>query len=249
MEELWQFPCCWSAVDGCHLPIKCPPGGMEASKEYHNYKNFYSIVFMGMVDAKYRFVWASCGFPGNSHDAIIFQSTDLWRQIHEGDYIPDVGKQVVNCTIPPLVLGDSAFPLETWLMKPYTSAVLTPQQHYFNYRLSRARMVTECAYGQLKGRWRVLLRKCESSRDEVRSASLACIVLHNVCIAQGDSLPRKLDLSVDPNSQEKRNREHLRELLQMTECRKIHSTTAQAQKVRDALSEKLWNEKISGKVI
>ena len=35
MEEMWQFPCCWSAIDGCHIPIKCPPGGQEASKEYH----------------------------------------------------------------------------------------------------------------------------------------------------------------------------------------------------------------------
>ena len=26
-EELWQFPCSWAAVDGCHIPIKCPPGG------------------------------------------------------------------------------------------------------------------------------------------------------------------------------------------------------------------------------
>ena len=38
-----------------------------------------------------------------------------------------------------------------------------------SYRLSRARMVTEGAYGQLKGRWRVLLRKCESARDQVRT--------------------------------------------------------------------------------
>ena len=39
MEELWQFPFCWAAVDGCHIPIKCPPGGLQACKEYHNYKN------------------------------------------------------------------------------------------------------------------------------------------------------------------------------------------------------------------
>jgi len=24
MEELWQFPFSWCAVDGCHIPIKCP---------------------------------------------------------------------------------------------------------------------------------------------------------------------------------------------------------------------------------
>ena len=33
MEEAWQFLCCWSAVDGCHIPIKCPAGGLESCKE------------------------------------------------------------------------------------------------------------------------------------------------------------------------------------------------------------------------
>ena len=77
MEEFWQFPCCWAAIDGCHIPLKCPPGGLEACKEYHNFKNFYSIVLMGMVDSRYRFVWGSCGYPGNFHDTVIFRSTDL----------------------------------------------------------------------------------------------------------------------------------------------------------------------------
>ena len=40
MEEFWQFSCCWAAIDGCHLQMKCPPGGLEACKEYHNFKNF-----------------------------------------------------------------------------------------------------------------------------------------------------------------------------------------------------------------
>ena len=56
MEELWQFPCCWAAIDGCHIPRKCPPGGLESCKEFHNFKNFYSIVLLAMVDSKYRFV-------------------------------------------------------------------------------------------------------------------------------------------------------------------------------------------------
>ena len=156
MEAMWQFPCCWAAIDGCHIPIKCPPGGPESCKEFHNFKNFYSIVLMAMIDSHYRFVWGSCGYPGNSHDSIIFQSTNLWTKIQQGHYIPRVGKNVGTCTIPPLVVGDSAFPFTTWLMKPFTDAVLSEKQRYFNYRLSRARMVTEGAYGQLKGRWRVL---------------------------------------------------------------------------------------------
>ena len=56
-ERLWQFPYCFDAIDGCHLPIKCPPGGQE----YHNFKNFYSIVWMAIVGSDYQFLWASCG--------------------------------------------------------------------------------------------------------------------------------------------------------------------------------------------
>ena len=74
-EEQWQFPCCFGAVDECHLPIKYPNGGLESAKEYHNFKTFFSIVLMAIVDSNYRFIWASSGYPGNSHDAIIFQST------------------------------------------------------------------------------------------------------------------------------------------------------------------------------
>ena len=44
-------------------PNTCPPGGLEVCKEYHNFKIFYSIVLMAMVDSKYRFVWGRCGFP------------------------------------------------------------------------------------------------------------------------------------------------------------------------------------------
>ena len=143
MEEMWQFPCCWAAIDGCHIPIKCPPGGQEACKEYHNFKNFYSVVLMAMVDSHYCFIWGSCGYPGNSHDSIIFQSTDLWSKIQKGNYLPQIAKKVGSQDVPPLVVGDSAFPFTSWLMKPFTNAILTEKQRYFNYRLSRARMVTE----------------------------------------------------------------------------------------------------------
>lgn len=150
MEEMWQFPYCWSAIDGCHIPIKCPPGGLESCKEYHNFKNFYSIVMMAMVDSNCRFVWGSCGFPGNSHDAIIFQSTQLWSDIKESNVIPQITKNLNGVLVPPLVIGDSAFPFQPWLMKPYGNAVLTLKQRYFNYRLSRARWLLKSVMANLK---------------------------------------------------------------------------------------------------
>ena len=91
MEERWQFPYCWSAIDGCPISIKCLAGGAEDAKEYHNFKNFYSIVLRVLVDAKYRFIWASVGFPSNSHDSMILRSTQLWRNVNNRDH-PSIKK-------------------------------------------------------------------------------------------------------------------------------------------------------------
>lgn len=68
--------------------------GAEAAKEYHNFKIFYSIVLMGLVDAKYRFVWASVGFPGNTHDAMILQTKQLWRDITDNNALPLISKKI-----------------------------------------------------------------------------------------------------------------------------------------------------------
>ena len=177
-EEKWQYPSCFGAVDGCHLPIKCPRGGQESAKEYHNFKNFFSIVLMALVDSRKRFIWAASGSPGNSHDAIILQSTRLYAKMMEGNIIPTLEDRD-GSAVKPMIIGDSAFPFHTWLMKPYANTVPTPQQQYFTYRLSRARMVVEGAFGMLKGRWRVLMRKSECEEETLKLMSLACVVLHN----------------------------------------------------------------------
>ena len=202
----------------------------------------------GLFDSKYRFIWGSCGFPGNSHDAIIFQSTDLWSKIKENEILPQTGKDVGGVLVPPLILDDSAFPLQSWLMKPFTNGVPTPKQSYFNYRLSRARMVTERAYEQLKGRWRVLFRKSESSQEKMARTTLVCMVQHNICIDQGDTMPRALDLTVDPATNGRRDRETIRKLLQLTSCGKIRDTSHEARKIRNTLTEKLSLEKQDSQV-
>ena len=244
MEEAWQFPCCWSAVDGCHIPLKCPAGGLEASKEYHNFKNFYSVILMAMVDSNYQFIWGSCGFPGNSHDSVIFQSTDLWANIMQNEAILKIGKQIEGIHIPALILVDSAFPLKFWMLKTYSNAMLTPKQRCFNYRLSRARMVTEGAYGQLKGRWRVLHRKYESSAKEVKIITLACVILHNICISQNDQLPKYWDITSDLHISAE-----VRDTLDMTKAQKVKDSEKEAIKIRNALADHFLQEKVEAEKI
>ena len=58
-----------------------------------------------------------------------------------------MGKTIDDVNVPSLIIGGSAFPLCQLLMKPFTNAMLYPQQNYSNYRLSLEGMVTEGAYG------------------------------------------------------------------------------------------------------
>ena len=62
--------------------------GHFSSSEYFNFKGFYSIFLMTLVDEEYRFNWASVGAPGNTHDFTLLQSNDLWKRIAGGEVIP-----------------------------------------------------------------------------------------------------------------------------------------------------------------
>ena len=70
--------------------------------------------------------------------------------------------------IPVNIIGDSAYPIHVWLMKPFSdNSQLSPQQKYFNYRLSQARIVIENAFGWLKGRWRRLMKRNEMMIENI----------------------------------------------------------------------------------
>ena len=135
------------------------------------------------------------------------------KKIVDGKVIPNVAQQVENVEIPPLILGDVAFPLRTWIMKPHGDAILPDDKRYLNYRHSRARLVTEGAFGRLKSRFRVLFRKCESHKEIVKMYGLACFVLHNLYIELGDLVPRKFDISLDHASNKRLSPEEVRDIL------------------------------------
>ena len=50
MDSGWQFPFAFSAIDRSYIPVKCSPSGPEAMKQYHNFKNFYSVILFALVD-------------------------------------------------------------------------------------------------------------------------------------------------------------------------------------------------------
>ena len=65
----WYFPHALGALDGRHIPIRCPQGGGSL---FHNCKGFHSIVLLALVDADYKFLWVDVGAAGSTSDAQIF---------------------------------------------------------------------------------------------------------------------------------------------------------------------------------
>ena len=81
--------------------------------------------------------------------------------------------------LPYVIVGDDAFPLKSYLMKPYPHRQLLREQRIFNYRLSRARRVVENAFGILANRFRVFLTTIPLSPVNAEKIIFASCVLHN----------------------------------------------------------------------
>ena len=97
-------------------------------------------------------------------------------------FLASKSKKINNVNISLVLVADAAYPLLPWVMKPYQEAGnLSVERLYFNYRISRARMVVENAFGRLKGRWRCLLKQNQAGKEEMNSAVATCCVLHNIC--------------------------------------------------------------------
>ena len=87
-----------------------------------------------------------------------------------------------------------------------------PRNAYFNYRLSRARMITEGAFVKLKGDLEYCFANVKVKR-KLKIMGLDCVVLHNLCIDKEDIIPRKFDLSYDHVTNKRRDRAELRDKL------------------------------------
>jgi len=108
------------------------------------------------------------GWSGNVHDARVLVHSTLYDNIENNHILPDKTITVSGTQIPLYMIGDSAYPIKSWLMKPFAhNTDLTTEQRTYNYRVCRARIVTEIAYGCLKARWRRLSKRNDMNIDNI----------------------------------------------------------------------------------
>ena len=178
-ERRWNVPHACGALDGKHIVIRKP--GSSGSL-YHNYKGFFSIVLMRLVDADYNFLWIDVGGNRYMSDAMIYNDSELIDCISDGSigFPAPAPLPHDDQDTPYFLLGDDAFGLRTYMMKPFAARNLTKEQRIYNYRITRGRRIVENAYGILAQRWQVLLGTMQQNSETARLIVQACVCLHNL---------------------------------------------------------------------
>jgi len=136
---------------------------------------------MALVDADYKFMFTDVGGVGHQSDMQLFNSSPLKEGLDEGDLGIPRPDNLPNDNIPfpYFILGDDAFALREYMMKPFSQKNLSMEQRIYNYLISRARMVVENAFGILAQRWQCFLTTMQQKPEIVQQIVHAGICLHN----------------------------------------------------------------------
>jgi len=129
--EIWNFPNCIGALDGKHVVIEAPP---NSGSLYFNYKKTFSIVLFALVDAQYKFVAVDIGAYGKNSDGGILSNSNLGKALEKNklnipneQYLPSTNEK-----LPLVFIGDEAFPLKKYLLRPYPGPQVREDQNKKN---------------------------------------------------------------------------------------------------------------------
>ena len=123
------------------LDVKKPE---KSGSEYYNYKGFFSLVLLGLIDAEYRFLWVDVRSGESTSDAQIFNRSKLREKIKDGTLglLPPEPLGEGEPDLQYFLLGDDTFALMPWMVK------LIREEKIANYRqdLQRQEGYLECTW-------------------------------------------------------------------------------------------------------
>ncbi|XP_029301924.1 protein ANTAGONIST OF LIKE HETEROCHROMATIN PROTEIN 1-like isoform X2 [Cottoperca gobio] len=173
----YGIPQCISVLDSMHIAVIKPP---HYQSEQPNRESYLAILLHAVVDDKGMFWDLTMNCP-------------TWMNDSSGELLEceDFSIRMLNvCGTDSrcFIIGDSGYPSQHWLLKPYTNTSwLTAEQELFNTQISQARSVSQCAFERLKGRWRCLNKRNDCNVDIVKDMVETCCVLHNLCEKNKDT--------------------------------------------------------------
>ena len=185
-EEKWNFPHALGAIDGKHVRIQKPKN--EGSC-YYNYKHTHSIILMAIAGPEYECLYAHVGSNGRVNYLGIWNKTSLLQGIQDGSVKLPSNEKLPNGEITLYdFLGDDAFALKRFMMKPFPEQGLTGERRVYNYRHSRARRISENLFGILANRWRTFFTIINLELKYVENVIFTALILRNMLIKSPNSV-------------------------------------------------------------
>lgn len=185
------------ALDGTDIPIVPPPWSGDA---YFNRKGYTSMKMQAVCGPDMRLLDVFVGVSGRWHDEHMFKESDLHTPLHEGWLGALLRTNGIDLTLPPAarggaprvvrvplqILADSAYAVTEFVLPAFKdSTAQDGPRRRFNAAHASTRNVVERAFGVLKARWRILLRRIDFDFSNTTCMVGACCILHNLCIDRG----------------------------------------------------------------
>ncbi|KAL4523569.1 hypothetical protein Ndes2526B_g03575 [Nannochloris sp. 'desiccata'] len=192
-RDKWGLPGACAAIDGTHFAITKPGTGGD---DYINRKGWPSLAGIFVASADCYCLEAVVGYPGCSHDARMWADSSLKERLANNTIplktMPKI--QFNGEEIPYYLLGDPGFPISDVLIPTFDrrGGAPTADQTSFNVRHSHARVVVEHMFGQVKGRFRLLIKCIEmTDRELAVKVIMSCFILHNFLLRNGAPCPQE----------------------------------------------------------
>lgn len=140
------------------------------------------MVLQVVSDADYEFSVIEIGGKGRQSDGGTFYFSKLNELLTNNRFNmpPLIILPGSNILLPHVLVGDEAYPLKTYVMRPFPSSNLDDSRTIFNKRLSRARVTIEGAYGIMTNKWRIFLKAIETDTKYAKLIIKVGCLLHNI---------------------------------------------------------------------
>eukprot|EP00064_Thunnus_orientalis_P004929 superscaffoldBa00000469_g4942 len=145
--ERWNFTNCLGALDGKHVRIEAPA---NTGSLFFNYEGTFATVLLTL---DHRFLAIDVGSYGGNSDRGIYADSTLGQALQRGTLnaphplelpsAPELGK------VDHVIVVEEAFPMKSYLLQPYPGKRHEEYKRILNLRLSRARRISEIAFGIL----------------------------------------------------------------------------------------------------
>lgn len=142
-------------------------------------------MLIAIVSASYEFLMVDIGAQGRHNDGAIFKGSIMGQRFEnkQMNLPPPCPLSNFNMSVPYVLVGDAAFQLNEYMLRPYPGNRLTKTREIFNYRLSRARRVVENAFGIMASKWRIYRKPINASLKTTENIVKATVCLHNFLLS------------------------------------------------------------------